>query len=44
MGLALVVVAVLVGLGKVPASHLEGVVAGILGWLAPSPVVRDISR
>lgn len=44
MALALVAVAVLVGLGKIPATQLETVVAGILGWLAPSPVVRDVSK
>jgi hypothetical protein len=44
MSLALVAVAVLVGLGKVPATNLEVVVAGLLGWMAPSPVVRDISK
>lgn len=44
MALALVAVAVLVGLGKVPSSDLATVVAGVLGWLAPSPVVRDVSK
>lgn len=44
MSLALVAVAVLVGMGKVPAANLEVVVAGLLGWMAPSPIARDISK
>lgn len=44
MGLTVLCVSVLVGLGKLPAAHLEGVVMGVLGWLAPSPVVRDVSK
>lgn len=44
MGLMVLSMSVLVGLGKVPAQHLEGVIAGVLGWLAPSPVVRDVSK
>ena len=44
MGICLLAVSVLVGLGKVPATNLEVIVVGILGWIAPSPVVRDISQ
>jgi hypothetical protein len=41
---ALVGTAVLVGMGKLPSASWETALAGILGWLAPSPAVRDISR
>lgn len=44
MALIVIASAVLIGLGKLPAAQFEAVAAGILGWLAPSPVVKDISK
>lgn len=44
MALCVLSSSVLVGLGKLPSASIETVFAGLLGWLAPSPVVRDVSK